>query len=102
MLSALYLKKFDWLITHFCAILILTLLFLQFLEDGKVFCWGWNKYGQVCLVWLLVLILPQQFSSFLLPSAQMHVYKLFPKLRSDIEDLRSLHLHTAARFGRCN
>jgi hypothetical protein len=24
------------------------LLFLE--EDGKVFCWGWNKYGQVLIL----------------------------------------------------
>jgi alpha-tubulin suppressor-like RCC1 family protein len=24
------------------------LLFLE--EDGKVFCWGWNKYGQVLML----------------------------------------------------
>lgn len=42
--------SFCW--SHFLAphnyLIIYSFLFVPFYkEDGKTFCWGWNKYGQV-------------------------------------------------------
>jgi Regulator of chromosome condensation (RCC1) repeat len=38
-----------------CVLAMLLTFYPVHVEDGMVFCWGWNKYGQV---------LPSPFSSF--------------------------------------
>lgn len=38
--------RYGWVYEHIISVIIIP-YFKILTEDGKIFCWGWNKYGQV-------------------------------------------------------